>query len=204
MEGVWNLSSDQGNLGCFFVTNVRVVWFATMAENFNVSIPYLQMVSCSQLALARTVSTRAHFLPSLCILSLSSKCVSWSSFRQAVLRIRESRFGPAMVIETSQRSGGYVLGFRIDPVEALHVRTQLLPPLLRCCVCRSPRGRTFHVSIFACPSLFVCTRALSRWSSSLSSWLIWAFRRCSRRYRHCFKCSVSTPYSVLISPWRIQ
>lgn len=43
-SGVWNLSSDQGNLGSFFITNVRVVWYATLAENFNVSIPYLQMV----------------------------------------------------------------------------------------------------------------------------------------------------------------
>jgi hypothetical protein len=41
---VWNLSSDQGNLGTFFVTNVRLVWHANLAENFNVSIPYLQMV----------------------------------------------------------------------------------------------------------------------------------------------------------------
>jgi hypothetical protein len=38
------LSSEQGNLGTCFVTNVRVVWFANLAENFNVSIPYLQMV----------------------------------------------------------------------------------------------------------------------------------------------------------------
>lgn len=42
--GVWNLSSDQGNLGTFFITNVRLVWHANLAENFNVSIPYLQMV----------------------------------------------------------------------------------------------------------------------------------------------------------------
>jgi len=42
--GVWNLSSEQGNLGTFFVTNIRVVWFANLAENFNVSIPYLQIV----------------------------------------------------------------------------------------------------------------------------------------------------------------
>ena len=42
MPGVWNLSSDQGNLGTFFITNVRLVWHANMAENFNVSIPYLQ------------------------------------------------------------------------------------------------------------------------------------------------------------------
>ena len=26
-EGVWNLSSDQGNLGSFIFTNVRIVWF---------------------------------------------------------------------------------------------------------------------------------------------------------------------------------
>jgi hypothetical protein len=44
-DGVWNLSTDQGNLGTFFITNVRVVWFAKLAENFNVSIPFLQMVS---------------------------------------------------------------------------------------------------------------------------------------------------------------
>lgn len=36
-SGVWNLSSDQGNLGTFYITNVRIVWFANLAENFNVS-----------------------------------------------------------------------------------------------------------------------------------------------------------------------
>ena len=45
INGVWNLSSDQGNLGTFFITNIRVVWFANMNEHFNVSIPYLQIVS---------------------------------------------------------------------------------------------------------------------------------------------------------------
>ncbi|CAN0348427.1 unnamed protein product, partial [Laminaria digitata] len=43
IEGVWNLSADQGNLGCFFLTNVRLVWHANLAHNFNVSIPYMQM-----------------------------------------------------------------------------------------------------------------------------------------------------------------
>lgn len=79
--GVWNLSSDQGNLGTFFVTNVRLVWHANLAENFNVSMPYLQMKS---------------------------------------IRVRDSKFGPALVIETSPRSGGYILGFRVDPAERLH------------------------------------------------------------------------------------
>lgn len=80
IEGVWNLSSDQGNLGTFFITNVRMVWHANLAENFNVSIPYLQIKS---------------------------------------IKIRDSKFGHALVIETSSKSGGYILGFRIDPYEKL-------------------------------------------------------------------------------------
>jgi len=39
----------QGNLGTFFVSNVRVVWHANLNESFNVSIPYLQIVSILQL-----------------------------------------------------------------------------------------------------------------------------------------------------------
>merc|ERR1719161_1109770 len=85
--GIWNLSSDQGNLGTFFITNVRVVWFAVLAENFNVSIPYLQIKS---------------------------------------INVRNSKFGQAMVIETTLQSGGYILGFRIDPVEQLEeINTQI-------------------------------------------------------------------------------
>lgn len=80
VNGVWNLSSDQGNLGTFFITNVRLVWHANINESFNVSIPFLQM---------KTV------------------------------KIRDSKFGLALVVESSQQSGGYVLGFRIDPVEKL-------------------------------------------------------------------------------------
>ena len=47
INGIWNLSSDQGNLGSLIITNVRIVWFAALAENFNVSIPYLR-VSAAQ------------------------------------------------------------------------------------------------------------------------------------------------------------
>lgn len=76
IEGIWNLSSEQGNLGTFFITNIRVVWYAKLAENFNVSIPYIQM---------KTINTR------------------------------NSKFGPALVVETTAASGGYILGFRADP-----------------------------------------------------------------------------------------
>ncbi|GLD67551.1 Bardet-Biedl syndrome 5 protein [Lates japonicus] len=35
------------------------------------------------------------------------------------IRIRDSKFGLALVIESSRQSGGYVLGFKIDPVDKL-------------------------------------------------------------------------------------
>merc|ERR1712032_555769 len=76
------------NLGTFIITNVRTVWFAVLAENFNVSIPYLQMKS---------------------------------------INVRNSKFGQALVIETTASSGGYILGFRADPVDHLEqVYTQIL------------------------------------------------------------------------------
>lgn len=78
----WNLSSDQGNLGCFFITNVRVVWHANLAQNFNVSVPYMQIKS---------------------------------------VKVKESKFGRALVIETQPKCGGYILGFRLHPPEQLDV-----------------------------------------------------------------------------------
>lgn len=80
VHGVWNLSSETGSLGTFYITNVRLVWFANAAEAFNVSVPYLQMKS---------------------------------------VRVRDSKFGPALVLETTARSGGYILGFRVDPLDRL-------------------------------------------------------------------------------------
>ncbi|GMS89680.1 hypothetical protein PENTCL1PPCAC_11855 [Pristionchus entomophagus] len=80
IEGVWNLSSEQGNLGVMICTNLRVVWFATMSVGYNVSIPYMQLANC---------------------------------------RVRDSKFGLALVIDTTPQSGEYILGFRIDPEEKL-------------------------------------------------------------------------------------
>ena len=50
-SGVWNLSSEQGNLGTLVVTNVRGVWYAKLAENFNVSVPFLQIVESPRIPL---------------------------------------------------------------------------------------------------------------------------------------------------------
>lgn len=44
-QGIWNLSSDSGNLGTLVVTNVRVVWYADVNDAFNVSMPYITVES---------------------------------------------------------------------------------------------------------------------------------------------------------------
>lgn len=61
MTGVWNLSTEQGNLGVMYITNVRIVWHAELAFNFNVSLPWIQIktakVRDSKLGLAIAIET---------------------------------------------------------------------------------------------------------------------------------------------------
>jgi Bardet-Biedl syndrome 5 protein len=92
VPGVWNLSNEQGNLGTLFVTNVRVAWFASSSEAFNVSLPWVQITA---------------------------------------IRSRESKFGPAFVLATSPSSGGYNLGFRVDPQPRMQQLLQELTSLWR-------------------------------------------------------------------------
>lgn len=47
INGVWNLSSDQGNLGTMYLTNIRVVWHANINQLFNISLPYIQVFKCN-------------------------------------------------------------------------------------------------------------------------------------------------------------
>lgn len=68
IQGVYNLSSDQGNLGAFIITNVRLVWFADLNHSFNISLPYMQIVS---------------------------------------IKLRESKYGLALVIQSGQTAGNY-------------------------------------------------------------------------------------------------
>lgn len=102
VNGVWNLSSDQGNLGSFVITNVRVVWFASMNENFNVSVPYIQIVSLNLLEIRDWVP----FYTIEWITPYGVRCwqfVSYLFTAQKSVRIRESKFGVALVVETSQQ-----------------------------------------------------------------------------------------------------
>ncbi|XP_014357876.2 Bardet-Biedl syndrome 5 protein homolog [Papilio machaon] len=46
-HGVWNLSSESGNLGSLRASNVRVVWCADLNDAFNISMPYITIESIS-------------------------------------------------------------------------------------------------------------------------------------------------------------
>lgn len=37
------------------------------------------------------------------------------------ITIRTSKFGPTLVILSTEASGGYVLGFRVNPLQQLHI-----------------------------------------------------------------------------------
>ncbi|KAF4730946.1 Bardet-Biedl syndrome 5 protein, variant 2, partial [Perkinsus olseni] len=82
ISGVWNLATDQGNLGTMVVTNVRVVWYAALAESFNVSIPYIQI---------RGVTLRK---------SKFGKALVMDTFRGG----QHSRSVPNLMVEHQQRS----------------------------------------------------------------------------------------------------
>ena len=41
--GVWNVTNDQGHLGILYISNIRIAWYANLAESFNISLPYVQV-----------------------------------------------------------------------------------------------------------------------------------------------------------------
>jgi hypothetical protein len=47
MEGVMNLSKDYGQLGILWVTNLRIVWAASLQHNYNCSVPFIQVSSAA-------------------------------------------------------------------------------------------------------------------------------------------------------------
>ncbi|TGZ60287.1 hypothetical protein CRM22_008620 [Opisthorchis felineus] len=88
LDGVWSLTSDQGNLGRLYITNIRAVWTSSVSANLNISLPYLHVNS---------------------------------------IKIQNSKFGKALAVETSKQCGGYLLGFRTDPVDKLtDIQKQLI------------------------------------------------------------------------------
>ena len=43
-QNVWNLGKNEGKLGKFYFTNIRIVWVSSTNENFNISIPYTRIL----------------------------------------------------------------------------------------------------------------------------------------------------------------
>jgi Bardet-Biedl syndrome 5 protein len=46
ISGVGSVNNDGVVLGSFFMTNIRVVWFSNSLDNFNLSLPWIQIKSC--------------------------------------------------------------------------------------------------------------------------------------------------------------
>jgi hypothetical protein len=44
VTGVMNLSKDYGQLGVLWLTSIRICWAAQLQENYNCSLPYLQVL----------------------------------------------------------------------------------------------------------------------------------------------------------------
>ena len=77
-NNIWNLSSESNNIGTLVITNIRVVWYHNASDNFNASLPYIQIKSVKK---------------------------------------KDSKSGPALVIETFSQAGeskGYTMGFQSD------------------------------------------------------------------------------------------
>ena len=120
LSGVWNLSTDQGNLGTLITTNVRVVWFAHMAENFCVSAPWMQArphVMCN----SSLIRMRSLLIP------LPATCLLSSATQVKDITLKDtSKFGTALVIDILPAAGGYKMGFNLEPKEQLESMFQEL------------------------------------------------------------------------------
>lgn len=102
-----------------------MVWYADVNHQFNVSIPYLTIGNvsfkwhahiCVNLnsdeGLLKIIKKLWHFVKKLLYFT-------WINFLQ--ITIRTSKFGPTLVILSTEASGGYILGFRVNPLQQLHI-----------------------------------------------------------------------------------
>lgn len=56
IPGVMNLSKDYGQLGILWVTSQRLCWVAQLQENYNCSLPYLQVCTAQPTMTCHEVS----------------------------------------------------------------------------------------------------------------------------------------------------
>eukprot|EP00826_Nyctotherus_ovalis_P031443 TRINITY_DN2512_c0_g1_i8.p1 TRINITY_DN2512_c0_g1~~TRINITY_DN2512_c0_g1_i8.p1 ORF type:complete len:342 (+),score=88.31 TRINITY_DN2512_c0_g1_i8:139-1164(+) len=79
-SNVYSISTDQQTSGILVVTNVRIVWYALTNDNFNVSIPWIQI---------------------------------------SRVKVRDSTYGKAIIIETYPNNNGHMSGFKLDGIEKI-------------------------------------------------------------------------------------
>ena len=60
VEGVMNLSKDYGQLGTLWVTNLRIAWAAALQDNYNCSVPFLQVSTVRVVVCDTTTTTGWH------------------------------------------------------------------------------------------------------------------------------------------------
>lgn len=115
------------------------MWYADVNHQFNVSIPYLTIGNVSVGITNVHVTNRVIRLLLLgyahSLLSVLRNRVEIVEARNGTtethettvmiylsqITIRTSKFGPTLVILSTEASGGYVLGFRINPLQQLHI-----------------------------------------------------------------------------------
>jgi Bardet-Biedl syndrome 5 protein len=86
------------------------------------------------------------------------------------IKVRESKFGQALVIETSPLSGGYILGFKIDPKETLDYVFKEISSLWQV---RCGLTRCWHVTLRRPNPLVTGRLGICGWQTS------------SHAYEHC-------------------
>ncbi|KAJ8311265.1 hypothetical protein KUTeg_011183 [Tegillarca granosa] len=107
LNAIEDTKGNNGDRGRMIVSNLRIIWHS-------LALPRkLRGTTEALYVLTKCNNTRFEFI--------FTNLVPGSPrlFTTKSVKIRDSKFGLALVVESSQQSGGYVLGFRIDPQEKL-------------------------------------------------------------------------------------
>ncbi len=93
-------------------TDRQAPYFKRTPSTDGAPVPLFSLIPCTdQVCQVETHGPRHTGPLHLCPASLRAQIKS--------VKVRESKFGQALVLETTAQSGGYVLGFKIDPKETL-------------------------------------------------------------------------------------
>lgn len=84
-----------------------------MNEYFNISLPYIQIEQVSTCKYGKLEYNRRP--QQFNIQEIFRSVLINSCIVKFKIEMRDSKFGSVLVVESTEHSGGYILGFRIDP-----------------------------------------------------------------------------------------